>query len=246
MRKIKTSAIMHYLIFPALVLCLCIQKSGLMDIGEGIPYPRTSSIIPLTAYSQWVYSHTAHDSAGSVTADLHCEIGRVYGLEYDTVLTPITEFNVEQKFTLYVYEHEWEDLASGILISYRDKNVDTTGIYIHGEYAGEKKTLYRKPILWLKYPAAVGDIWYRASPDSTDTLLPRYEVLDTNVVFSIPSQEEDLMSPVEFVHCHLYKSIKGDTVNYYHYTPQYGLVGFLEYINGILKRTCLLKSYRAP
>ncbi len=245
MHRIKTTAIIRYFIFPALVLCSC-GTADLMDTGGEIPYPRTPGIIPLAVHSRWTFSHTAHDSSGNVTADLHCEIGRVYGLDYDTLLTLITDYNFEQKFQLYLYEFEWEDLDSGILISYRDHNVDTTGIYIHGEYYGEKKTLYKKAILWLKYPAVIGDTWNLASPDSTDPLLSRYEVIDTNIAFSIPAQEINSLSPVEFVQCYLYKRTRADTVSYHYYTPQYGSVGFLEYINGVLRRTYLLKGYRTP
>ncbi len=241
MQNIKIG--IYILLALATVLCSCSTMVDAVSGGDIIPYPRTPGIIPLDAFSQLVYSHTAHDTSGNSTADLHCAIGAVYGLDFDTLLTPITEKNFEQNFQLYLYEYEWEDLDSGILVSYRERNVDTTGIYIHGEYFGAQITLYKKPILWLKYPAAIGDTWYRASPDSTDTLLPRYEVLDTSAVFSIPCQEEDAMSPVECVQCYLYKRTEADTVGYYYYTRQYGLVGYLEYIHSILRRTVLLKSY---
>ncbi len=217
-----------------------------MDVGEGIPLPRTPSIIPLSAESEWLFSHTIHDSATPETADLHCAIDRVYGMVDDTTLVLITQVNLDQKFLLYIYEYEWESFGHGLLVSYRDQNVDTTGIYIHGEYSGEVKTLYPTPILWLKYPAAIGDSWFLDSPDSTDTILPYYEIVDTSAVFSIPAQQKGTLSPLEFVYCYLYRKTISDTISYFYYTPQYGSVGFLEYVSGILNRTYLLKQYSPP
>ncbi len=243
-RKLKIFA--WYLTTAVWLLLISCMDAMKVDSGSGIPLPRTPSIIPLAAGTEWIYSHTTHDSLPNDTAELNYAIDRVYGLADDTTLILITEINVNQKFLLYVYEYEWEMNGYGLLLSYRDQHVDTTGIYIHGEYSGEIKTLYPKPILWLRYPAAVGNTWFQSSSDTTDTLRPFYEVIDTSAVMSIPTQQTKSMTPLEFVYCYLYRKTIADTVSYFYYTPSYGSVGSLEYVSGTLNRSSLLKTYSLP
>lgn len=240
--KLKPFTILVLLLYPLILTISC--SNAFMDSGtDSIPYPRSPGIIPLTPYSQRTFSHTVHDSAGNITADILCSTGREYGVINDTTLIPITPDNTDQKFLLYLYEYEWNNLNSGLLISSRDTFVDTCGIYIHGEYWGETKTLYRKPVLWYKYPGSIGDIWHRETVDTTDTTLIRYEILDTAALFAIPSQKQNNVSPIEAVVCYLYMETRESTISYYYFTPLYGLVGFLEYTAGDLKRTIILKQY---
>ena len=224
--------------------CSCASPE-LADTGIDIPYPRTPGIIPLAVNSSWLFAHSSYDSLGNIVSEdqsLHLNIDRVYGYENDSTLTLITELNVLEKFPLYIYEYEWEFLSKGLLISYRDQNVDTNGIYIHGEYVGEDKTLYRKPLLWLKYPASPGESWLLFSADTSDTMPSLYEVIDTSAEFYVPSQQQGL-SALDFLSCYLYKETKGDTVSFYYYNDQFGSVGFLRYIKGILRRSYILRSF---
>lgn len=227
----------------------CNCASPMITGGEGtdIPYPRTPAIIPLAVNNRWIFTHSSYDSLGNLMSqdqNLHVSIDRVYGYNYGSDLVLITESNVSEKFPLYIYEYEWEFLNKGLLISYRDQNVDTNGMYIHGEYVGEVKTLYREPLLWLKYPASTGESWLVYSADTSDTVPALYELIDTCAKFYIPSQQEGL-SALDFLSCYLYKETKGDTVSFYYYNDQLGSVGFLRYIKGILRRSYILNSFNS-
>lgn len=231
------------IVFPSLH-CNAMPAGGSSD---EIPYPRIPSIIPLMVNSRWYFSHTAYDSLGNLTASdqsLGLHIDRVFGMDNNQTLTLITEKNWNLKFPVYVYEYEWEELNEGLLISYLDKQVDTFGIYRCGEYVGEDRIVYKKPILWLKYPASPGDTWFVFSPDSTDTTRSYFTLIDTSAQLGIPSQSTN-STPLEFISCHVYQETKGDVASYYYFNYKYGSVSFLRYINGVLRRTYIIEKYHS-
>ncbi len=239
--------ILKYGLFIAVFFYRCSNMELAGDLSD-IPFPRTSGIIPLASNTQWVFSHASYDSSGNLVSqnqDLDLSIDRVYGYT-DTGLILITQQNAMEKFQLYVYEYEWESLGEGLLISYRDQNVIPKGIYIHGEYEGQDTTLYPNPILWLKYPGSIGEKWQKIDPDTTDTIPTWYEITDTNTNFYIPTQQNNSSSPLEFLSCYVYKETRADTISYYYYNSNYGSVGFVQYVKGVMRRTFILKSYFTP
>lgn len=236
------------ILFNLLNVCCINSIDGKMDekINDIIPYPRESSIIPLGVNSHWLFSHTSYDSLGKIQSsqqDLELAIDRMYGMINDSTLVLIVDSNAHKKYPLLVFEYEWESLKEGLLIAFCDKKVDTNGIYIVGEYIGEKRNIYKTKKLWLQYPSKQGNIWKMYSNDTTDTHAVIYELLDTGAIFSIPSQSPNSASPLNFLECYLYKESKGDTVNYFYYHNQFGSVGFLQYQNNVLRRSYILKEY---
>ncbi len=236
-------------LFFFILFCLMmgISCSGMVAGSEDetsgiIPYPKVPSIVPLAKGNHYFYEHTTYNSSGEIIkkGELSLKTDRVYGLKDDSALILLTQYNYNLKFIEYVFEYEWNNSSMGNLISYRDTNVDTLGIYFRGEYQGENRTLYKAPILWLKYPGKKGDTWQRKKSDSTIIFC---ELVDTNATMYIPTNKNFNISGLEFLSCYLYKEINGNITSYYYYNTGYGQVGFLEYIDDILNRTVFLKNY---
>lgn len=218
------------------------------DINK-IPFPRTPSIIPMAIDNKWLFSNSSYDSLGNILdsdKELNLCIGRVYGLTHDSTLELITYLNSGFKFPLYVYEYEWESLKEGLLISYCDKNVDTNGVYIIGEYQGEYKTLFKNKKLWLKYPGKPGDKWVFYTHNSNYNDSVSFELLDTSADYYIPSCNENNVNPIDFLECYLYKKIHGDTVGYYYFHKNIGSVGYLQYISNTIHRSYILREKHFP
>lgn len=240
---------MKYLILLQLLLATIILSlteiscsTSLKSEGSIIPYPRTLSIIPLERGNWWIFNHTEYNDDKIVSQKkLHLKVGHSYGFKNDSLIS-LDNANPEIKYLEYIYEYEFENSKMGNLISYRDTFVDTTGIYIRGYYEAEKRILYDKPILWLKYPSVPGDTWTIIHKNNKDTTPVYMETIDTSTTLNIPSIEPS-PSAVSAVNCYLYKETIGDIVNYYYYSKTYGLVAFLSYINGKLHRNFIIEDF---
>jgi hypothetical protein len=224
----------------------CASPTATNDGLTDPPYPRAKSVIPLSPGNRWTFLHTAFDTGGltnPVQGDISLALSRVYGLQNDTLLVPIHPNIGTLKFTEYVFEHEWNELKEGLLISYRDKNIDTSGVYIRGLYAGENRTLYRKPLLWLAYPAKPHTQWTVKNASSSDTATSLFEIIDTCATLSIPETQHPNMVCTKFVTCYLYRETKGSVTNYLYFSRNIGSVAYISYHGGILRRSYLIKNY---
>lgn len=222
------------------LICMCSNPADMGKTGIGPGYPEMSPI-PLVRNSEWIFIDTEYDSLGNIryTDSLILEIGRKYGLT-DSSLVEITQANENIKFPEYLYEHEWNKKGEGLLILYRDeKESDIPGLYIAGEFTGEEKPLYDSVLLWLASPVKNVYIWEIPMPDDTVT----QEVVSTDTLFYYLKAENNSILPIQFCNCLLYRTTKNNNVRYYYYSYHIGLVGFMEYEAGILRRTLILESF---
>ena len=102
--------------------------------------------------------------------------------------------------------------------------------------------LYPSEQLWLAYPADSGKTWtfnLDTAADSSNT--SAMELVSTRARFYFSNTAS--MAALTFCDCYLYKEAIGNSVFYYYYNQTIGQLGYLEYVNGTLRVTYLLKSY---
>ena len=209
------------------------------------PFPRTKSILPLALNNQWVFSYTEYDSTGNKiipnNLDLHLSVSQGYGLMGDSALVKVTYSNYTTAFSAYVYQYAWEEQKSGYLLVYRDLYpLAKRGLYVVGQYRDGEAILYPKEKLWLAYPADSGKTW-QFPLDSADSSFSTIELLSTHARMYIPDAAS--MTGISFYDCYLYKETNADTAYYYYFNEHIGQLGYIEYVNGQLRVTYLLKSY---
>lgn len=213
------------------------------------PTPRLAGILPLTSGNHWKYSYSSYDSLGNATLrrmDLDLSIPRAYGVTYEDSLVPLTEMAYYHSswsydtsdFREYVYAYEWENSDSGVLITYRDLHV-TPGVYVVGEYTGNRARLSDSPVLWLAYPASEGFTTVFTRDTSTGDSVT-ITVMGTSEAFY---HATDGPMPVEFYQCYLYRETTGESQIYYYYHPSFGALGYLRYAGGKLRTSYILKSF---
>jgi hypothetical protein len=216
------------------------------DIGKP-PFPRTKSILPLAINNSWIFSYTEYNSLGRKLIpndiNLHLSITGEYGLTLDNTLVPMNTTNYNDVFSAYAYKFEWEAPDSGYLVVYHDLYpLPKRGLYIIGEYAGGVMRLYPSEKLWLAYPADSGKTWeYNLDSAGDSSKTSTMELLSTHERFYFPNTGS--MAALSFCDCYLYKKTNGNSVSYYYYNQNIGQLGYLEYVNGTLRVTYLLKSY---
>jgi len=239
---------------PLSLLLLCIGCSMNLQSGAGSidkpPFPRTKSILPLALDNRWVYSYTEYDSMGNKiipnNVDLHLSVSEGYGLVGDSVLMKITYANYNTVFSAYVYQYEWEKQKqgyqqNGYLIVYRDLYpLAKRGLYVVGQYRDGVAVLYPSEKLWLAYPADSGKTW-QFPLDSAESAFSTIELLSTHARFYC--SDASSMTALAFYDCYLYKETNRDTTYYYYFNEHVGQLGYMEYVNGRLRVTYLLKSY---
>jgi len=211
------------------------------------PLPRTGSIIPLAKGSYWHYSYTDYDDSGSTihsAQELNLEIPAVYG-RIDTRLELLQTPVDTNAYDEFVYAYEWESSGQGYLLSYRDLNEHTPGVYIVGEYAKNNHHLYDTAVLWLSYPAKPGSSWSAAIIDSSSAIESKMELVAIDTTFYVPIAGE-LGSAVSFHKCYLYRQSDSNSVSYYYFNKDIGALGYLHYKNDKLKRSYILRSYYTP
>jgi hypothetical protein len=209
------------------------------------PFPKTNSIMPLAIGNRWLFSYTNYDSLGKKlipnNLDLHLSISGGYGIIHDTLERIYS--NDDRNYSAYAYKFEWEDQKKGRLVVYRDLYpVDKRGIYIIGDYDGNSTQLYPAEQLWLAYPADSGKTWqYSLDPGGDSSEASFMELVSTHGKFYCP--DSSAMTALLFLDCYVYKETKGATVYYYYFNEHVGELGYLQYINGRLRVTYLLKSF---
>lgn len=226
-----------------------LSAAGGSDIGspQNPPFPRTQSILPLAVSNQWLFSYTAYDSTGAMIhpnrLDLPLGITGGYGLKNDTQLVRLTWENNTDAYSSYAYQFEWENRKKGYLVIYRDLYpLDRRGLYIVGEYQDSMPRMYPKEKLWLAYPADSGKTWQLnldTLNDSSQTIT--MEVMSTHVRFYFSDSSSG--TALSFCDCLLYKETGANSVSYYYYNEKIGPIGFLQYVNGKLSVSYLLKSF---
>ncbi len=245
---------MPLLVFATLLIGCSANYNAKMGANsvEKPPFPRTKSILPLALGNRWVFSYTEYDSLGRIinpggkAVDLHLSISGGYGLIDDSTLVPVNFDNYRDTFPTYVYQFEWEEKDSGILVVYRDlyslQTPPERGLYIIGKYENGNPRLYPSEKLWLAYPADSGKTWQYNLDSAGDSSKTSYmELISTKGRFYFP--DANSMTALTFCDCCVYKETNGNSVYYYYYNEHIGQVGYLEYVNGTLRVTYLLKSY---
>jgi hypothetical protein len=211
------------------------------------PFPKTQSILPLAVSNQWLFSFTAYDSTGAMInpnrVDLHLGITGGYGLKNDTQLVRLTWQNSADSYSAYAYQYEWEQSKNGYLVVYRDLYpLASRGLYIIGEYRDSMPKLYPQEKLWLAYPADSGKTWQLNLDTLNDSMQTiTMEVMSTHARFYFADSSSG--TALSFCDCILYKETDANSVSYYYYNEKIGPIGYLQYVNGKLSVTYLLKSY---
>lgn len=211
------------------------------------PFPKTNSVLPLAVNNQWIYSFTGYDSSGARISpnrlDLHLGITGGYGLKNDTQLVRLTWENQSDVYSDYAYQFEWENRKKGWLVVYRDLYpLAIRGLYIIGEYQDSTTKLYPMEKLWLAYPADSGKTWrlnLDTLNDSSQTVT--LEVMSTHAPFYFSDANSG--AALGFCECVLYRETGINSVSYYYYNENIGPIGYLQYVNGKLFQSYLLKSY---
>mgnify|MGYP000732581533 CR=1 FL=1 len=234
----------------AATLCAGCANKG-MDVNapgtpQDPPLPRTPSILPLGRGYRWAYSYSDYDSTGAAVRsreELNLEIGNVYGVSGGR-LTLLESSAYRDTFEYYAYEYEWENANEGFIVAYRDLHIDTPGLYILGEYNAGSRTLYSSPLLWLAYPSQPGASWTLAIPDSAGADTVTMTLVDTRAAFYAAETGLSDMAAVRFYErCCLYRQAAGSSESWYYYNDEVGCVGYLNYIDGKLRRSYILQSF---
>jgi hypothetical protein len=229
------------LLWIVIIITGCSGPS-LQGIGSAeIPFPKTNGIIPLAFENHWVYSHTSFDSNGNRSGEqynLELSIGTIYQKSGDSLQPrdPLVSTTVEP----FCYEYKYDSQDTGLLLMNRTNGNAIRGTFILGTYTKAQKILFREPVLWLKYPADSGDKWTVTLKNGNDTQL--IQVMSTSATYYFVNNEKSV-SPLSFLSgCYLYKVEKDSSCTWMYYHESIGMIAFLEYANGKLRRNGLLKS----
>jgi hypothetical protein len=71
------------------------------------------------------------------------------------------------------------------------------------------------------------------------------EVVSTSERFYCPLAGGAGHFPLTFVDCYLYRERSGKRVSYYYYHPEYGALGYLQYVDGRLRNSYVLEEYHS-
>lgn len=178
--------------------------------------------------------------------DLDLRMPLAYGVTHDDSLVPIftstyysTGWDYDTSdFREYVYQYEWEDTDSGVLVTYRDLHV-TPGVYIVGEFVGNDASLRDTPVLWLAYPATEGHSTVLSRDTATGDSVT-IAVMGTSQAFY---HKSDGPLPIRYYDCYLYRETTGESEIYYYYHPSFGALGYLRYNSGKLRTSYILESF---
>jgi hypothetical protein len=228
------------------LLLIVVMLFGCSDLmnpagSTDIPFPKTNGIIPLAFENQWTYTYTSFDSTGNRSGEqynLVLSIGKVYQRVGDSLQLrdPFKRDTTDP----YCYEYKYDAQDTGLLLMNKTIGNVTRGTFIYGKYSKKQQMLFNEPVLWLKYPADSGDKWTVTFENENDTQL--IQVMSTSTTYYYVNNEQSV-SPLAFKDgCYLYKVEKGirTTLLYYHETI--GMLAFLEYEKGVLRRNGLLSS----
>ena len=237
-------------------LVLCALLSGCMAEGDAVtpstgggpldpPLPRTGSIMPLDAGTEWHYHHVVRDTLGEIVdrnPHLDAAIGRTYGVTLSGDVVRYTHENRDGIFTEYYSEFEWEAAGSGSLLSYRDTHLNGSapGVYLMGEFQGDSLTIYASPHLLLAYPADEGFSW-TFEQDSVNVTMTLVST-DTTIHLMVTDGVESLL-PITFAPCSLYRRETPSETSYHFYHKDYGEVACQRYVQRRLVRSYILTSF---
>ncbi len=229
------------LILSVIIICGCSNVSDMAPGSLDIPYPKTNGIIPLAFENQWVYTHTSFDSTGNRSGEqykLLLSIGKVYRRVGDTLL--LCDPFIRDTMDSYYYEYKYDAQDTGLLIMNRTTGNTTRGTFIHGKYTRKQRMLFKEPVLWLKYPADSGDKWTVTLENENDT--QQIQVMSTSATCYYVNNKQSV-TPLAFRNgCYLYKVEKGIRTTWLYYHETIGMLAFLEYEKGVLRRNGLLNS----
>jgi len=236
-------------VLSAAMLVRCAMPM-IADAGGGPPHvllPRTPSILPLGVGNQWRYSYTSYDSSGAAhpsTEDLNITISGVYGRLDDSMLVRLSDDNFtpadSDTYQEFVYEYAQEGYNQGDLVTYRDAPGDVRGLYVVGSFTGASTALFDTARLWLAYAADPGASYYYTADTATSARITVLSVRDT---FFCPYGQTQGASPMHMYECYLYEDVLADTSTYYYYNDEVGMVGYLQYVSGIRRVSCMLMDF---
>jgi hypothetical protein len=216
---------------------LAVPASGNVEI----PFPKTNGIIPLSFENHWVYSHTSFDSNGNRSGEqynLLLTIGKVYQRAGDSL--QLRDLFISDAIEPYCYEYQYDAQDTGLLIMNSTIGNAVRGTFILGKYTKTQRKLFKEPVLWLKYPADSGDKWTVTFENEHDTQL--IQVMSTSATYYYVNTEKSV-SPLAFLSgCYLYKVENGSRCTWMYYHESVGMLAFLEYEKGVLRRNGLLNS----
>jgi hypothetical protein len=219
----------------------CSNMNNPTGINSVVPFPKTSGIIPLTSGNIWVYTYTSFDSTGKQSGEqyrLSLSIGNVYRRTGDSL--QLCVWNATDTPEPYCYEYKYDAQDTGMLLMNQTTGNTIRGTYVLGNYTKTQRVLFKDPVLWLKYPADSGDKWTVTLENEIDT--QTIQVMSTSVTYYYVNNTGSV-SPVTFLTgCYLYKVEKGLWTTWFYYHYSIGMVAFLEYKNGILRRSGLLHT----
>jgi len=229
-----------------LILCIvtyfnCSNMNYPMGGNTDVPFPKTNGIIPLTSGNSWLYTYTSFDSTGKRSGEqyrLSLSIGNVYRRTGDTL--QLCVWNASDTPEPYCYEYKYDAQDTGMLLMNQTTGNTIRGTYVLGNYTKTQRVLFKNPVLWLKYPADSGDKWTVTLENDNDT--QTIQVISTSAMYYYVNNAGSV-SPVTFLTgCYLYKVEKGLRKTWFYYHYSIGMVAFLEYENGILRRNGLLHT----
>lgn len=231
--------IQDMLLLCLIMVCGCSNLPNAAIGNIEIPYPKTNGIIPLAFDNNWTYTHTLFDSAGNRCGkqnQLSLSIGNVYQRVGDSLQLRVSYTN--DTVIPYCYEYKYDVQDTGLLLMNRTKGTALRGTYIIGKYTSTKKLLCNEPVLWLKYPADSGEKWTVIIENDTQEI----QVMSIHATCYYVNNDVSV-SPISFMPgCYVYKSEKGFRSTWMYFHESIGMLGFLEYEKGVLRRNGLLNS----
>lgn len=235
--RILLISLLFYISLLSNYNCMSVDSvtSGITDDVIGDPY--VESIIPLKTHSYNSLQWNRFDDSGKIILPesiLKITIPKVFVFDTDSTIIPFNYKVHDSTNTPYLFQYEYNNSDDGVFISYLTEDTLPHGIYEYGIYNGDSISLYSQAKLWLKYPGESGEKWFYPKNDSINI---EYEITNTNEPFSVPGYIYNDFSPLTFLECYLYKQTENNTIQYYYYHENHGMVGYLRYENGILKRS---------
>jgi hypothetical protein len=201
------------------------------------PTPRIASILPLEKGTEWSYSFTTFDSAGAMifnSEEVSVSISKLLGLRNDSLRILPTDyyFNYDDSLYEFVYSYQWNEADFGYLLTYRDRNVQSQGLYILGKIRANRIYRYPTSELWLRYPSTAGDSWTVHEYDTASAT-----IIDSMQMKTISNSEPFYTfvgasdGALRFLDCYHYSAtLSNGSVEHYYYHKDYGCIAFFSMV----------------
>jgi hypothetical protein len=195
------------------------EMAGGSDSEQGtrsiFPRPVGEWIIPLKSEPAYFYHYTEID-----------EEGKRYNAIQDLELA-VRHIGSD------IYAFDWQNNNKGhLLIFEEDRDYDTAGIYIVGEF-NDTVYSFSDSVLWIpQVPQDMNSKSWNSGPDISMTCISSDTGYFTQSLFYGERETRDNEADFQEHHAFLFEEVSGSYRTFYYFRPGIGLLGFERTLNG--------------